>query len=346
MLGDVLSRFEFADPGRKERRAYTRSLKFLGGDRSKMLLHPAGMDMIQVIDFMRDVAYEKNRRTVGILLDAYATAGKNFACYLKILLTRARDVAGQQSTNFYVWTSQDADAKENILTFAYPAFYKSSYLKKVHKRMLWILAMGLENMWRRFINVFPVDEKMTSREGDLFRSCRADNYRENMPHVDCAPFGPVQFKALAITCGVLLALSVLAIVREMCKRKPKHPKLRHNKVAATQSSRVADREDQSEQSARDDTPSGRVITAIEVIQQEEVKNAFNANSRAEVAPSMELFNKRANLQVELPLNTTAVRQQVQSVRSRWNIASLRQKEAGAIEVVGDNLSPKKEDKNS
>ena len=335
IFGDTLSKFESADPRSKERRAYDRSLEFVGGDRNKMIIHPAGKDMVQLIDFMRDVAFEENRRTVGILLDAYATAGKNFACYLKVLLTRSGDIAVQQSTNFYVWSSQDADAKENMLTFAHSAFYKSPYLRKIHNRMHWILAMGFENMWRRFINVLPVDEKMSKREGDIFRSCRADDYRENMPQVDCAPFAPVQFRALAITCGVLLLLSALAIVREMYKR-PKNPKLGHNKVAPAESSGVVDREGQSEQSGQNDALLGRVVTAIEVIE-EERQNALNADSRVEVAPSVELFSKRSNSQqVELPLNTTAgpsevVQQQDQSVQSSRN--PWRRKKATETEVV-------------
>ena len=347
MFGDTLSRFEFADPQSKERRAYDRSLKFLGGDRNEMIIHPAGKDMVQLIDFMRDVAFEENRRTVGILLDAYATAGKNFACYLKVLLTRSGDIAVQQSTNFYVWSSQDADAKENMLTFAHSAFYKSPYLRKIHNRMHWILAMGFENMWRRFINVLPVDEKMSKREGDIFRSCRADDYRENMPQVDCAPFAPVQFRALAITCGVLLLLSVAAFAREMYLRRPKHPRFGHNKVAAAESSGVADQKGQSEKSARNHAPFGREATVVEAIEEEEVfgeekrQNALDADSRVEVT-SMELFYKRT--QAELPLSTIAgpsgtVHRSVQSVQSSCNNGPLRQEEGTEIEVFDQGERP-------
>ena len=243
MFGDILSKFEFADPKSKERRAYERSLKFVG-DRNEMLFHAVGMDMVQLIDIIRGIAFEKDRRTVAIILDAYRAIAKNFACYLKVIYSRSVDIAVQQSTNFYVWSSQDVDAQESTLAFAYSAFYKSPYLKKIHGRMKLIFAMGFKNIWNRFIDVLPVEEKMSEREGDIFRSCRADDYHNNMPHVDCAPFAMVQFRALTITCGVLLVLSVVALVREKYKKRSRHPrfsfKLRRNKVAADESSGAAD----------------------------------------------------------------------------------------------------------
>ena len=97
------------------------------------------------------------------------------------------------------------------------------------------------------------------------------------------------------------------------------------------------REGQSEHSRRNDVPFGRVVTAIEVFD-EEGQNTLNANSRVEVAPSMELFNRRTNhkleYRAELPLNTIAsmtVHQPDQSARTRWKNTARQHKEIAEIE---------------
>ena len=336
-LSDTFSKFESADPQSKERRAYERSLKFVGGDRRKMIIHPAGMDILQVIDEFREIISEKNRRTVACLLKTHARGVRNLACYLKVLLSRTANVAGRKNMNFYAWMSQDPDVKENILTLAYSAFYKSPYLKKVQKRMKWFFAMGFENLLDRFANILPVDDKMKDREeGDTFRNCKADDYHHNLPHVECSPFAPVQFKSLTITCGVLLALSVVAVVREKYNKRPKHPKFGQNKVAVVGPSGVTDQEGQSDQSGRNDAPVARVLTAIEVVEREEAQDTLNLQSRAGMAASMDFSRGRDGQKVELSLHTTAgpseIHRSDKSLQSSWKNATWQQKEPTEIEV--------------
>ena len=301
-LSDTLSKFESADPRSKERRAYERSLKFVGGDRNKMILHPAGMDMVQMIDFLRNFAFERDIRTVACLLETHIRVAVNFACYLKVLFSRSVDVARRQTMNFYAWISQDPHAKENILTLAYSAFYESPYLEKVQRRIKRIAEMGFMQMLDEFINVPPVDEKMRNRgEGDIYRNCKADDYHENLPHVECAPFGPVQFKALTITCIVLVVLSVVAVVREKYNKRPKHPRFGHNKVAIAGPSGVAEQEGKSEQSSLKGSLSRHheVVTPFEVVDQEEQRDTLNVQSRAGVSLSMEFASRRRDLAAEM-----------------------------------------------
>ena len=175
-LSDTLSMFESADPRSKERRAYERSLK--------NVVKPAGMEVLELTDRLRDMAFEKNRRSVAFLLHSYARAAINLACYMKVLLARSTDAAGRKKMNFYAWLSQDPDVKENIITLAYSASYKSPYLARINKRMKWVFAMGFENMLDRFIDVMPADDKMAREDGDTFRDCKADDYHQNMPQVE------------------------------------------------------------------------------------------------------------------------------------------------------------------
>ena len=325
-LGDTFSRFESADPQSKERRAFERSLKTVGGDKDKMIMKSEGIG--QLIGFIKGALFDSNMRTVSCLFKNHVKVALNLLCYLKVMMSRSPDASTEQSLNFYAWASQDPDAKENLLTSAYSAFYKSPYLEKVHKRVKRIYAMGFENMWERLADLSPA--KVLSREeGDIYRSCKADDYHRNLPQVECAPFALVQFKALTITCGVLLVLSVVAFAREKCKKKPKHPRFGH-KVAVAASSGVADREGQSEQSGRNDAPWGRVVTAIEVVERE-AQDTLNVHSRVQVATSMELFNERSGLKqeygVELPLSTIAgpsatVHRSNQSIQSSWTNAEI------------------------
>ena len=345
-LSDTFSAFESADPQSKERRAFERSLKFVGGDRSQMIVNPAGMDILELMEQFRQFNFEKNRRSVACILDNHVRVGMNMACYLKVLLTRSADAAARKELNFYTWLSQDPDAKETILTLAYSASYNSPYLEKIHKRMKLTFAMGFEKIMGRFANILPVDDKMKDREeGDTFRNCLADDYHRNLPHVEFASFAPVQFKALSITCGVLLVLSVAAHVREKYNKKPKHLKFKHNKVAVAGQSGVT--HGQSVQPGEKKTPSRHfeLETEIEMIDQEEKQHTLNVQLRVEVAPSIELFYKRSNSHqecgVEWPLNNTGqsgiVHRSDQSVQSRWKNATWRQKKATAIEVFGQGI---------
>ena len=259
-LSDTLSKFESADPKSKERRAFERSLQFVKGDRDRMILHPAGMDMIQLIDFLRDAAFEKDMRTVACLLETHVRVVLNLVCYLKVLFSRSVDAAKRQTMNFYAWTSQDPHAKENILTLAYSAFYKSPYLEKVQRRIKRIVEMGFMQMLDEFINVPPVEDKMRNREeGDFYRNCKAEDYHQNLPHVECAPFGPIQFRGLSITCGLLLVLSVVAFARERCKKR--QSKFRN--MLAPGSNAVVLQLDRSVGPRLRAVPFGRMVAAIE-----------------------------------------------------------------------------------
>ena len=188
-------------------------------------------------------------------------------------------------------------------------------------------------MLKRLGNVLPVDDKMKGREGDAFRNCKADDYHQNLPHVECAPFAPVQFRALTITCGVLLVLSVVAIVYEKCYKRPKHPIFGHNKVVIARPRRAINRV------GLNNAPFGRVATGIEVFGQER-HHTLNVQSRDVVAHSMNLFNKRSNSQqqrrVELPLSTVAgssanFYRLDQLAETRWKNATWKQKEVDEIE---------------
>ena len=244
MLGDAFGQFELAPHHTKERKAFEKSLKFVG-DKRKMLLHPAGMDMLQLIDFMRDVGFERNRRTVGCLLGIYTGTARTFACVLKVLLSRSiTNKLKDESINFYSWASKDAEAKENILTWTHSAFYHTPYLAKIHKRVTWVSNMGFREMFLRHISKMPSDLLTIKdhNEGDMYRNCLADDYHQNLPNVKCAPFTPKQFKALIITFGVMSILSFAVLVHENSKNQSKLRtlvmKYGHNRRAAGRSIEV------------------------------------------------------------------------------------------------------------
>ena len=227
MFGDVFRQFSLAPRHTKERQAFEKSLKYVG-DEKEMFLYPAGMDMLQLIDFLRDVGFEKNRRSVGLLLEIYTSTARNFACILKVLLSRSvTNKLKDEGMTFYTWASKDADARDSILTLAHSAFYQTPYLAKIYKRVTRLSNMGFEQMFQRHIAKMPTGVVTIKGhdEGDMYRNCLADDYRQNLPHVECAPFTPKQFKALVITCGVILLLSLVAFFCENRKQRRRNRKL-------------------------------------------------------------------------------------------------------------------------
>ena len=99
---------------------------------------------------------------------------------------------------------------------------------------------------------------------------------------------------------------------------------------------VAGQEDQSEPSGRNDAPLGKVVTAIEAVEQEARQRTSNVQSWVEVAPSIELFNECSYpQQVELPLNTIAseiLHRSDRFAQSSCNNAAWGRREIAEIEV--------------
>ena len=335
-LDDTLSKFESAHPQSKERRAFERSLSAVGGDKRKMIIH---LTDFRLHNSIQDIAFEKDRRTVVPILSSQTEAATNIICYAKIRC----DHSPYDCKNFFSWTSEDPDAREDIMTSVHSAFYKSPYLEKVQRRVKWFVAMGLNTIWDRINDVQLVRHiYRVSKDSPMYRKCRAKDYRENLPQAEFAPFAPVQFKALTITSGVLLVVSVVAFAREKYKKRLKHrPRLVQNKVAVAAPGGVA------KQSDRDDAPFASVAIAIEVVDQEERQDTPNVQSKVEVAPSMKLFSKRSSpQQVQLCLNTAAgpsakALRPDQSAQSSCTNAPSRQEEATEVflqEESQDTLS--------
>ena len=198
-----------------------------------------------------------------------------------------------------------------------------------------IFAMGFENLLNRFSDILPVDDEMKREEGDTFRSCLAGDYHQNLPQVELAPFAPVQFKALTITCGALLVLSVVTFAREKYKKRFRRPKfslkLRRNKVAVAGPGGVADLEVQSEQLGRNEAPLARVVAAIEVVEREKEQDTLNSKSMVEVS-SMELFNPESSPQQDTIAEPSVTDDRMdRSAQSSCKNALLRQ-EVTEIEV--------------
>ena len=126
-FSEMMSKFELADPQSKERRAYERSLKNIGGDKNKMIVHLAGMDFLELIDLISGGATDKKTRNVLPFIATQIKMGCNLGCILKVLFARSESAKKLENMNYYTWIFQDPDAKEDILTMAYSAFYQSPY---------------------------------------------------------------------------------------------------------------------------------------------------------------------------------------------------------------------------
>ena len=71
-----------------------------------------------------------------------------------------------------------------------------------------------------------------AREGDTYRDCLAENYRDNLPHVSYDAFKPVQFKTLVYICATLIFTGAIFLSFEFqIKQKLKASRRKRKLVA-------------------------------------------------------------------------------------------------------------------
>lgn len=232
---DSFNPFEFADPGSKEGQIWKRSLESVGQDRSKMVIRYSGSKAGKLLEVAQDVSFDSTVDTVAIVSEFNKFSAKFGGCIIKVMIVHKRllDRNRASALNFYGWLAKDPASQEYILSLAHSTQNKSPYLKQVTTRLAWASNLGLPGMFLYNLKQQPVDliRIENSEEGDTYRGCLSENYRENMPQVSCAAFQPVQFKVLSYIFAGLMATGMYCFLCEIhYKRKAKCFKLKKRRL--------------------------------------------------------------------------------------------------------------------
>ena len=219
---DNFARFQSADENSKEKKLWLHSLKEVGGDWHQMVFEMSKTNMIDKSTLVESMVFDSKVEFVGLLSELTKGGARCSCCLLKVVAMYRRGLSAdkKQALNFYSWLSKVKEAKEYILCRAHSVSYQTPYLAKIYKRSrrandLGIVGMFLLKLDRPMIDVVKIESR---QEGDTYRDCLADNYRDNMPQVSPAAFSVIQFKTLAYICAGLIALAVYVL---FCERKRK-----------------------------------------------------------------------------------------------------------------------------
>lgn len=87
--------------------------------------------------------------------------------------------------------------------------------------MSWVAAMGMSDIIHKSASNPPTNEIRieNSKEGDTFRGCMSNNYRENMPHVSHEAFSPIQFRTLSYICISILVMAAIGLFNESYSKR-------------------------------------------------------------------------------------------------------------------------------
>ena len=222
-LIDTSDRFEFAEPGSKENRLWVKSLDDLGS-RSAMFFQVAGDHLVGMLRWMKDLLLDPKFVPVSPVSELYVKTAWRLGCLVKIYYLRKFQLESEHKRKvlmgMHYWTSRDPNSKEYTMSMVHSAAYKSPYLEKIHRRTSWAFALGAVLMASRNLDR-PVEGlwKMENREeGNVFRSCLAKNYRDNLPLVKFAPFALEQFNTLSYLYGLLIALAFICMAGEKTRK--------------------------------------------------------------------------------------------------------------------------------
>ena len=212
---DNFNLFEKAEANSKERRLWEKSLSEFNDNTEKMLFTFSGSSEYKM-QFLKDAkrwAYDSNVETVVIVTETTKVGIRSLACLAKMAMIHGLFSSStqeeQQGINFYSWLAKDANSPEHVLSFVHSAHYKSPHLTRVYKSVSWSYALGITVMLKLKSRNPPIEllKINNSKEGDTYRDCMADDYRENMPQVSHSAFTPVQFKTLFFILFTWIALA-------------------------------------------------------------------------------------------------------------------------------------------
>lgn len=223
---DNFKRFEHAEPHRKERKLWQKSLKEVKGDRSKMMFHFSSGDFASGFQLLENVDKQSGTDTVAMMSDFSKGSLRYSLCLLKVsfLYRQLQPYQVDEKRRFsriYSWLSRDPDSEEFIATWVHSVHYKSLYLRKIYKRTAWAFSLGLVKMVLINLNKPPMEivKIANSEEGDTYRNCLADNYRDNLPQVQFSAFTPAQFRNLTEVYFILILTAAIYLIFEFFQRE-------------------------------------------------------------------------------------------------------------------------------
>lgn len=214
---DISERFEFAEPNSKELRLWEKSLQEVHGKRDDMMIKLGGANALAMMDFVIELAYDTNVETVTMLSEYLKEILRTIICQCKVLLLRSTN---DRMRFMFTWISRDPHSREHLLTYAHSSYYKSPYKNVVTKRLSWAMTMGYPKMvtflMNRPLDMIKIGNQL---EGDIFRQCLSDDYRENVPPISQAAFALIQFKTLLICSIMLVCFAFIPLFYERSKEK-------------------------------------------------------------------------------------------------------------------------------
>lgn len=225
-LAGPQSQFEFADPEAKERKLWDKAMAEAGGDKSKLFIQMGGSDSLKMVQNIGEFGLLGNITGVMLINQVYQRMLRETLCRAKVWMMKLRTevVVRHESisymdtlSKFYCWSVKDPDAREYILTWARSSSYKGGLKDEIDKRITWAVDMGLNSAYQRQMArpAMKMDTINNHDEGDFYRSCLADDYRDNLPFVPFAAFSLKQYNALLKFYAWMLLVLPICVVFEM-----------------------------------------------------------------------------------------------------------------------------------
>lgn len=233
--GDMYDRFEKAPPHTVEGKMWKKILESVDGDTSRLVFHVSGTDFADTQRRIEKLTNDPNIDSVYFMPEANIAATRKIVCIYKACVTYRtwaaehsdlRKIELPNAFRSYSWGSRDPNAREFILHLVHSAFFNSPFLKRAYKRSSWAYALGSKEMFAFKMNVLPVPyfTIQNPTEGDIYRKCLEDDYRENLPYSSSDAFSPKQYKLLVWICAVLLLLATICLFVELLRKFFSKPK--------------------------------------------------------------------------------------------------------------------------
>ena len=222
---DNFDLFENAEPHTIERKLWQKSLKEVGGDREKMIIKVGRTEeMMSYFARAQNSIFDSRMETVAILSNTVKGPIRILGCQGKVMALR--DMTHQERSNsgiqnLFTWISKDPASKNYMLSGVRSDHQTSSFATKKIRRASLAYSMGLTQMMQKKLNEvrFGFIKTTNQFDGDTFRDCLAENYRDNMLHVLPKSLSPIQFRKLSYTFAGLVCLAFICSRFERRKKR-------------------------------------------------------------------------------------------------------------------------------
>lgn len=225
-LIDHFEVFESAPPNSKENRLWRKALKEVNGDKSKLLMAIGGSSPQEMFKIMKESAKQMGKvEWVAFLSQTFVTPAKKISCILKACGAFRRFKMNSDKSllpylRLYIWASQDADTKDELFTWVHSGNYKSPFATVLYKRANWAIALGFSEMSVFTLTKSPSLLTVQSREeGDVYRSCLDEDYRNNLPDVSFFPFSLPQYETPVLLFLTLMSIAFVCWASELFFRE-------------------------------------------------------------------------------------------------------------------------------